>query len=41
MKSCIKENMIVPQLLYLPDVHFNPADGAGIGEARPGKAIAS
>ncbi len=21
--------MIVPQLLYLPDVHFNPADGAG------------
>jgi hypothetical protein len=29
MKSCIKESMIVPQLLYLPGVHFNPADGAG------------
>jgi len=31
MKSCTKESTIVPQLLYLPGVHFNHADGAGDG----------
>jgi hypothetical protein len=33
MKSCTKESTIVPQLLYLPGVHFNQADGAGDGRS--------
>jgi hypothetical protein len=36
MNSCSKESTIVPQLLYLPGVHFNQADGAGDGRSLAG-----
>jgi hypothetical protein len=36
MNSCTKESTIVPQLLYLPGVHFNQADGAGDGRSLAG-----